>query len=127
MKVSKITKKDGLFILSVGGGDKKHKVSENIIEAITSNPVYLAIAVVLAIVIVYGFVKKIIKLALVTVSVFILYVAYLHYTGKNTAEISKQVSKSAEILKDAVSKTGEKVKDSAIKSIEKKVEEELSN
>ena len=99
---------------------------ENIIEAITSNPVYLAIAVVLAIVIVYGFVKKIIKLALVTVSLFILYVAYLHYTGKNTAEISKQVSKSAEILKDAVSKTGEKVKDSAIKSIEKKVEEELS-
>ena len=93
---------------------------ENIIEAITSNPVYLAIAVVLAVVIVYGFVKKIIKLALVTVSVFILYVAYLHYTGKNTAEISKQVSKSAEILKDAVSKTGEKVKDSAIKSIEKK-------
>ena len=77
---------------------------ENIIEAITSNPVYLAIAVVLAVVIVYGFVKKIIKLALVTVSVFILYVAYLHYTGKNTAEISKQVSKSAEILKDAVSK-----------------------
>jgi len=28
LKVSKITKKDGLFILSVGGGDKKHKVSE---------------------------------------------------------------------------------------------------
>ena len=49
---------------------------ENIIEAITSNPVYLAIAVVLAVVIVYGFVKKIIKLALVTVSVFILYVPH---------------------------------------------------
>ena len=29
---------------------------ENIIEAITPNPVYLAIAVVLAVVIVYGFV-----------------------------------------------------------------------
>ena len=32
---------------------------ENIIEAITANPVYLAIAVVLAIVVVYGFIKKI--------------------------------------------------------------------
>jgi Ca2+/Na+ antiporter len=93
---------------------------ENIIELITSNPVYLAIAVILAIVIVYGFVKKIIKLALVTGAVFILYVAYLHYSGKNTSEISKTVSKSAEILKEAVSKTGEKVKDSAIKSIEKR-------
>ena len=100
---------------------------ENIIELITSNPVYLAIAVILAIVIVYGFVKKIIKLALVTGAVFILYVAYLHYSGKSTSEISKTVSKSAEILKEAVSKTGEKVKDSAIKSIEKKVESKLTN
>ena len=99
---------------------------ENIIELITSNPEYLAIAVILAIVIVYGFVKKIIKLALVTGAVFILYVAYLHYSGKNTSEISKTVSKSAEILKEAVSKTGEKVKDSAIKSIEKKVESKLT-
>ena len=99
---------------------------ENIIEAVTSNPVYLAIAVLLAVVIVYGFVKRVIKLALVTASVFILYIAYLHYTGKNTAEISKQVSKSAEILKEAVSKTGEKVKGSALKTIEKKVEESFS-
>ena len=100
---------------------------ENIIELITSNPVYLAIAVILAIVIVYGFVKKIIKLALVTGAVFILYVAYLHYSGKNTSEISKTVSKSAEILKEAASKAGEKLKDSAIKSIDKKVESKLTN
>ena len=100
---------------------------ENIIEAITANPVYLAIAVVLAIVVVYGFIKKIIKLVLVTASIFVLYISYLHYTGKNTTEISKSVSKSAEILKDAVSKTGEKVKDSAIKSIEKRVEDKLTN
>ena len=100
---------------------------ENIIEAITANPVYLAIAVILAIVIVYGFIKKIIKLVLVTASIFVLYIAYLHYTGKNTTEISQSVSKSAEILKDAISKTGEKVKESAIKTIEKKVEDELTN
>jgi len=100
---------------------------ENIIEAITANPVYLAIAVILAIVVVYGFIKKIIKLVLVAASIFVLYIAYLHYTGKNTTEISQSVSKSAEILKDAVSKTGEKMKDSAIKTIEKKVEDKLTN
>ena len=100
---------------------------ENIIEAITANPDYLAIAVILAIVIVYGFIKKIIKLVLVTASIFVLYIAYLHYTGKNTTEISQSVSKSAEILKDAISKTGEKVKESAIKTIEKKVEDKLTN
>ena len=100
---------------------------ENIIEAITANPVYLAIVVILAIVIVYGFIKKIIKLVLVTASIFVLYIAYLHYTGKDTTEISQSVSKSAEILKDAISKTGEKVKESAIKTIEKKVEDKLTN
>ena len=100
---------------------------ENIIEVITSNPVYLAIAVILAVVVVYGFVKKIIKLVLVAASIFVLYVAYLHFTGKNTSEISKTVSKSAEVIKEAVSKTSEKVKDSAIKSIEDKVESEFAN
>ena len=100
---------------------------ENIIEVITSNPVYLAIAVILAVVVIYGFVKKIIKLVLVAASIFVLYVAYLHFTGKNTSEISKTVSKSAEVIKEAVSKTSEKVKDSAIKSIEEKVESELTN
>ena len=100
---------------------------ENIIETITANPVYLAIAVILAVIVVYGFIKKIIKLVLVTASIFILYIAYLHYTGKDTAEITQSVSKSAEILKDAVTKTGEKVKDSAIKTIEKKVEDRLTN
>ena len=94
---------------------------ENIIEVITANPVYLAIAVILAVIVVYGFIKKIIKLVLVTASIFILYIAYLHYTGMDTAEITQSVSKSAEILKDAVSKTGEKVKDSALKTIEKKL------
>ena len=100
---------------------------ENIIEVITDNPVYLAIAVILAIVIVYGFIKKIIKLVLVTASIFVLYIAYLQFTGKDTTEISQSVSKSAEILKDAISKTGEKVKESAIKTIEKKVEDKLTN
>ena len=100
---------------------------ENIIETITANPVYLAIAVILAVIVVYGFIKKIIKLVLVTASIFILYIAYLNYTGKDTAEITQSVSKSAEILKDAVTKTGEKVKDSALKTIEKKVEDQLTN
>ena len=100
---------------------------ENIIETITHNPVYLAIAVILAIIVVYGFIKKIIKLVLVTASILVLYIAYLHFTGKDTAEITQSVSKSAEILKDAVSKTGEKVKDSAIKSIEKKVKDQIIN
>ena len=100
---------------------------ENIIISLTQNPVYLAIAVILAFIVVYGFIKKIIKLVLVAASILILYVAYLHYSGKDTKEITKSVSKTAEIAKDAVTKKLEKVKDSAIESIEKKVETQIIN
>ena len=34
LKVSKLKSKDAIFILSVGGGNKKKKVSVNLIEAI---------------------------------------------------------------------------------------------
>ncbi len=104
---------------------------ENIIETMTVNPVYLAIAVILALVVVYGFIKKIIKLVLVAASVFVLYVAYLHYTGKDTGEITKSVTKTAEKYKDAVTKTAEKIKKSAVEKLEeeaaKKAAELLEN
>ena len=104
---------------------------ENIIETMTVNPVYLAIAVILALVVVYGFIKKIIKLVLVAASVFVLYVAYLHYTGKDTDEITKSVTKTAEKYKDAVTKTADKIKESAVEKLEeeaaKKAAELLEN
>ena len=104
---------------------------ENIIESMTANPVYLAIAVILALVVVYGFIKEIIKLVLVAASVFVLYVAYLHYTGKDTDEITKSVTKTAEKYKDAVTKTAEKIKESAVEKLEeeaaKKAAELLEN
>ena len=34
LKVSKLNKKDLIFIFSVGGGNKQKKVSENLVEAI---------------------------------------------------------------------------------------------
>ena len=34
LEVSKINSKDGIFIFSVGGGDKKKNISVNLIEAV---------------------------------------------------------------------------------------------
>ena len=99
---------------------------ENIIETMTANPVYLAIAVILALVMVFGFIKKIIKLILLTASVFILYVAYLHYTGKDTDEITRSMTKTAEAAKDAVTKTTAKIKESAVKKLEKEAEKKTA-
>ena len=92
----------------------------------TANPVYLAIAAILALVMVFGFIKKIIKLILLTASVFILYVAYLHYTGKDTDEITRSMTKTAEATKDAVTKTTEKIKESAVKKMEKEAEKKAA-
>ena len=99
---------------------------ENIIETMTANPVYLAIAAIIALVMVFGFIKKIIKLILLTASVFILYVAYLHYTGKDTDEITRSMTKTAESAKDAVTKTTEKIKESAVKKLEKEAEKKAA-
>ena len=54
---------------------------EKIIEYFAANPVHLAVALVLAFVVLFSFVKKLLKLGLVIVAIFIFYIAYLVYTG----------------------------------------------
>ena len=55
---------------------------ESLIEQLTTNPVMLAVVMVLAILILFSVIKKLIKLALVTVAILALYLGYLAYTGK---------------------------------------------
>ena len=52
---------------------------EKIIEYFAANPVHLAIALVLAFIILFSFVKKLLKLGLVIVAILIIYIAYLVY------------------------------------------------
>ena len=47
------------------------------IEVLVSNPVYMAVAVVLAIVILLGVIKKLLKLVLVVSALLVLWVAYI--------------------------------------------------
>ena len=46
------------------------------IEVLVSNPVYMAVAVVLAIVILLGVIKKLFKLVLIVSAILVLWVAY---------------------------------------------------
>ena len=55
---------------------------EKIIEYFAANPVHLAIALVLAFIVLFSFVKKLLKLGLVIVAIFIIYIAFLIYTGQ---------------------------------------------
>ncbi len=55
---------------------------EQIIEYFSANPVHLAAALVLGFIILFSFVKKLLKLGLVIIAVFIVYIAFLVYTGR---------------------------------------------
>lgn len=83
---------------------------------LSENPTYLIIAVVFSIVILFSLAKKLLKITLVALSVFILWTAYTVWTGQ---EISNNE------LKEKFLETGEKLKDSAIKKAQEKTKEEL--
>jgi|TARA_B100000683_G_scaffold269673_1_gene307106 predicted tellurium resistance membrane protein TerC len=83
---------------------------------LSENPTYLIIAVVFSIVILFSLAKKLLKITLVALSVFILWTAYTVWTGQ---EISNDE------LKEKFLETGEKLKDSAIKKAQEKTKEEL--
>ena len=83
---------------------------------LSENPTYLIIAVVFSIDILFSLAKKLLKITLIALSVFILWTAYTVWTGQ---EISNDE------LKEKFLETGEKLKDSAIKKAQEKTKEEL--
>lgn len=98
-------------------------------EVLTSNPVYMAVAVVLAIIILMGVIKKLIKLALLVAAVLVLWIAYMSWTGKDISidKLKKSVQIGVESVGNKANELGGKMKDSAQKKIEKKVEEKLDD
>ena len=81
-------------------------IMENTIDTIFSNPVYIAIAGVLAIMLVYAIIKKIIKLVFTIGILLVLYAVYLNYTDQ-------EVPQNLEELKESVSESVEKAKNIA--------------
>ncbi|RDD31005.1 hypothetical protein CR161_10010 [Prosthecochloris sp. ZM] len=59
---------------------------EQIVSFLVENPLYLAGAVVIAVIILLVTLKKLLRLAIVVVAVFILYVAYLYLTGSDASQ-----------------------------------------
>ena len=68
----------------------------SLIDIVFSNPVYLAIAVILTILLAYALIKKVIKLIFTIGVVLVIYVIYLNYTGQ-------EVPKNMDDLKESVS------------------------
>ncbi|PWW82261.1 hypothetical protein CR164_04415 [Prosthecochloris marina] len=64
---------------------------EQVISLLVENPLYLVIAVILSIVVLLLFLRKILKLLVIIAAVGILYVAYLYWSGENIPEVVKGI------------------------------------
>ena len=97
------------------------------IEILASNPVYMAVAVVLAIIILLGIIKKLIKLVMVGSAILVLWVAYMVYTGQevNIESVQQSYETAKETVIEAVSTAGETAKKSAGEKMEEKAKENL--
>ena len=104
---------------------------ESLIDIVFSNPVYLAIAVILTILLAYALIKKAIKLIFTIGVVLVIYVIYLNYTGqevpKNMDDLKESVSEKVEMVKEATAESINEAKESTRKVVEKKVEEKIDD
>ena len=67
---------------------------------IINDPVYIAIAVLLAIAVVFSLIKKLFKFAVIIIACIVLYIGYLHYSGE---EVPQSMD---ELIEDIEKKSG---------------------
>ena len=91
---------------------------------IINDPVYITIAVILAIAVVFSVVKKLFKFAAILVAICVLYVGYLYYTGeeipKTGDELMENMSKRAEDAVEGLQNKSEDIIKKADKLIKDK-------
>jgi len=78
---------------------------ENLINTITSNPIYMVIAVIIVVAVAISIVKKLFKALILAIAVLIIYLGYMSYTGQkiptSTDDIIKHGTKQIEKMKKA--------------------------
>ena len=91
---------------------------------IINDPVYITIAVLLAVAVVFSIVKKLFKFAIILLTICVLYVGYLYYTGEEIPETSddliEDVSKRTEDAVEGLLKKSEDLKKKVKKAIKDK-------
>jgi len=69
-----------------------------LLETLLSNPLYIAIAVIMVLVLFYSLFKRIIKLIIFVIILLIAFLAYVHYTGGDVQDTLKKVKDKGEKL-----------------------------
>ncbi len=64
---------------------------EQFVTLLLENPLFLVVAVILSVVVLLMFLRKMLKLLIIVTAVGILYVAYLYWSGQNVMETVKSI------------------------------------
>ena len=81
----------------------------DIYNTIINNPIYLSIAVVLCLLLIYGALKKFIKMIIIALICIVIYLGYLYFTGDEATV--KDVDKVIESVKDSKSYLEDQIKE----------------
>ncbi len=90
---------------------------ENIFNQLSSNPLYLAIAAILGVILIVGIAKRIMKMIIILAIALIVFAGYLHFSGRdfptNTDELKSAVSEQVGKVKDSANEVLEETLQSA--------------
>lgn len=100
-----------------------------LIQALVENPVYLAVAVVLAMIILFGVIRKLMKLVLVMAAVLVIYIAYLVWSGEEVDidRIKEDVQSAGESIMEKTEEIGETLKEKVDEAVEEKLDEKVED
>lgn len=91
------------------------------------NPFFLILAVIFAVLIVFGVIKKLFKLAMIVLAAFVIYVAYLMWTGQDIPTsfegVRDSVKETISRNKDNVEETKDAAKKKAGEAVEKGIDD----
>lgn len=95
------------------------------------NPFFLILGVLLAVLIVWGLIKKLFKLALIVLAAFIIYIAYLFWTGQDIPtsldSVKDSVQETISSSKENAEETKEGLEDAAKEKVEKTLMEKIED
>ncbi len=84
---------------------------ESIINALTSNKVLLAIAILLLSVIIYSILKRLIKIIVIIIIALVLYMGYMNYRGEKIDETLQNYLNKGEKELTGIQKNANKISD----------------
>ena len=97
---------------------------DQIIEKLLTDPLFLKIGIVIAVLISLSLLKKLVKVVIILVLILLIYGFYVYSTGEEPVKLD-DLKERIEEVKDIDEKKIKKAADKAVKEFKKKVEQGL--